>query len=169
MGGGVLSAYFVFGLPRSRTAWLSLFLSQSGVYCYHEAINGCRTIDEYTSKIEGSGDSTTGFAYTPQSIYRNKPVLIIEKSKEEIERCVAWCNRSFHIDSEADINNQYEQLMSMSGMRVRQSDITDSLPMIFEHLTGAEWRDEYALMERFNIQSPISNIDYIAMDCLIRA
>lgn len=159
-----MGAYFVFGLPRSRTAWLSLFLSQSGVYCHHEAVNGCESEADYLAKIDGCGDSTTGFIHCPESVYAKAPVLVIEKSVEEFEYCIEWCNRTFMIDSRVHILSQREKLMSIRGLRVNQEDIDRNLPSIFEHLTGKEWRDQYSNISKFNISSPESNIDYSAMN-----
>lgn len=33
--------FFITGLPRSRTAWLSTFLSYDGAFCFHEAMMFC--------------------------------------------------------------------------------------------------------------------------------
>lgn len=159
--------YFVFGLPRSRTAWLSVFLSQSGIYCHHEAVNGCYTEQEYRDKIEGCGDSTTGFIHCPPEEYEGKPTLIIEKSKSEFSRCIAWSDRTFNADSRKDLINQYDELMGITGMRVLQSEIDQKLPDIFEYLTGAEWSDTYSVISKFNIQANPMDIDYQAMEAYL--
>ena len=54
--------FLVLGLPRSRTAWLANFLTHDGLFCYHEAINGCSSMKEYKEKVEGKGDSNTALA-----------------------------------------------------------------------------------------------------------
>ena len=43
--------FFITGLPRSRTAWFSAFMTASGFPCGHELINNCETIEEYKEKI----------------------------------------------------------------------------------------------------------------------
>lgn len=164
-----MSKYFVFGLPRSRTAWLSAFLSQSNTYCYHEAINNCLTEQEYISKIEGCGDSTTAFPWCPVDEYEGKPILIIEKSKDEFTHCIEWCDFTFNDDSKDILINQYDELMGIDGMRVQQSKIDESLPEIFEYLTGEEWRDRYAIMSALNIQADPKNINHSALEVYVNA
>lgn len=164
MGGG---QYFVFGLPRSRTAWLSVFLSQSGVHCHHEAVNGCYTKNEYMAKVQGCGDSTTAFVHCPESQYKDKPILIIEKSKAELHKCIEWCSRVFGREAKDAIIGQHEKLMALEGMKVAQSQINKKMPAIFEYLTGHDWLDSYGDMASINIQSKISSINYDAMRAYI--
>lgn len=38
--------FVVFSLPRSRSAWLSRFLSHGGYHCGHEEVRHCRTLDD---------------------------------------------------------------------------------------------------------------------------
>ena len=38
--------FLVTGLPRSRTAWLSVFMSGAGSICYHEPIGGIREVSD---------------------------------------------------------------------------------------------------------------------------
>ena len=163
------SSFFVFGLPRSRTAWLSVFLSQSGTYCHHEAISGCYTEVDYIDKVDGCGDSTTAFELCPESEISNAPIVIIEKSKSELDRCVEFCDKTFNTDSTKIVLSQNDKLMAMPGMRVLQSQINDKLPVIFEYLTGVEWLDKYAIMSKFNIQADANDIDYKSMEAYLDA
>ena len=52
--------FFVLGLPRSRTAWLANFLTYDGYFCFHEGIDGCRSIDDYKKKKFEVSISTAG-------------------------------------------------------------------------------------------------------------
>lgn len=36
-----MNPFFIIGLPRSRTAWLSVFLSSGPSTCFHEAVGSC--------------------------------------------------------------------------------------------------------------------------------
>ena len=159
--------FFILGLPRSRTAWFSVFLSQSGIHCYHEGINGCKNIDDYDDKIRGCGDSTTAFKYI-NSRYDGRPTVIIDKNDIEFERCVAWCKESFGVDMRQEMTEQREQLLSIDGLHVSQSDIDASLPEIFEHLTGVDFLPRYADLSRLTITSSIDNIDINSLREFIR-
>jgi len=168
MGRGfIVPKGFAFGLPRSRTAWLSAFLSQSGTLWHHEGVNGCYTLNEYKEKIKGFGDSTTAFRYIPQYIYLGSPVLIIEKNKTEFARCLEWCAANFGRDSRQSMIEQNDILMGITGLRVRQSEMNDNLPMIYEHLTGCEWSDKLGNIAKLNIQASIKDVDMKAARAFI--
>ncbi len=160
-------SFFVLGLPRSRTAWLSVFLSQSGIHCYHEAINGCKSHSEYDNKIDGCGDSTTAFSYI-NGRYKGHPVVIIDKNDIEFERCLSWCKTSFGVDMRQAMTEQREQLLSIDGLHVMQSEIDANLPEIFEYLTGVDCLPHYADLSQLSITSNLNNIDTDAMREFIR-
>jgi len=155
-------SFFVLGLPRSRTAWLSVFLSQSGIHCYHEAINGCKTMSEYDLKVSGCGDSTTAFMYLDRR-HEGQPTVVIDKNDLEFERCINWCKESFGVDMRQAMTKQREQLLSMEGMHIPQSDIDSKLPEIFEHLTGVDFLLRYSDLSALNIVADPNNIDVDSM------
>ena len=158
-------SYYVFGLPRSRTAWLSVFLSQSGIYCHHEGINGCKSMAEYKEKISGCGDSTTAISFIDG--YEGSPVVIIEKTAKEFKRCVDWCSDFTRKDMMASMVLERDRLYSAKGLRVMQSDIDNRLEEVFTHLTGCEFNPQYANLSLLNIQSNPANIDMESMRLLI--
>ena len=73
----------IVGLPRSRTAWLSVFMSQSSTMFHHEAINGCGSIEEYRNKTLRSGDST-GFSFIADEVRAQEKIVIIKKNEKEL-------------------------------------------------------------------------------------
>ena len=144
---------FIFGLPRSRTAWFSAFMSQSGIKFYHEAIDGCNTLAEYENKISGCGDCTTGLCLLGSTgITSNAKIVIIKKNKKELERCVSWCDDSYDMNSKALVDEWYSQLMSFDGLVVNQSEIDDNLKSIWEYLVDIPWDDKYKDIAKLNIQ-----------------
>lgn len=38
--------YFIVGLPRSRTAWLSVLLTGDGSFCFHEGLQHCESVNQ---------------------------------------------------------------------------------------------------------------------------
>ena len=81
-----MSTFLILGLPRSRTAWLANFLTYDGLFCYHEAINGCKNIKEYKQKVKGKGDSNTALAlFDFESHFPNAKIIIIDS---EIDKAV---------------------------------------------------------------------------------
>lgn len=147
----------VVGLPRSQTAWLSVFLSQSGVKFYHEAINGCYTLDEYKEKIKGCGDCTTAIDIVEK--LKPEKVVIIEKDDEELKRCIEWCNSEYNIDSKSMVESLNRRLSNISGLRVKQSEIGNKLKEIWEYLVDSEWDESCKDLLKFNIQVKDSKIN----------
>jgi len=152
--------YFIAGLPRSRSAWLSVFMSQSGQFCHHDGFNGCNSIAEYKDKIGRGGDSSTGL--TLIDIHKEFPhakVVIIEKSDEEFERCVEWCDETYGQSSRKELESMREKLSNFKGLRVQQSEINERLEDVWTHLTSKRWDDKYSILADFNIQANPFNIN----------
>lgn len=131
--------FFITGLPRSRTAWFAAFMSASGYPCYHEAINGCKSIQEYKDKIKNKSDSTTAFGL--MDIPLNRPVLIIHRKEK-------------HPD---EFDSFYEKLKDIKGLHVDFDDINDKMPDIFKFLTGSNIDSElFDLFKSIKIETMIA-------------
>lgn len=156
----------IIGLPRSRTAWLSIFMSQSDVYFHHEGINGCRTITEYKKKVKGCGDSSTGLMSLGVDMINKSKVVIIEKDEHEIKECIEWCDETYSVDSESFILELNAKLLTVKGLRVKQSEIDSRLKDIWCHLVGTNWDDKYKNLVDFNIQVQSTKIDEEAAKAL---
>lgn len=151
----------IVGLPRSMTAWLSVFMSQSGVYFYHEAIDGCSSIEEYKKKIKGCGDSTTAIGFIGDTL--TDKTVIITKNKDEFERCVKWSDSEFNISSASYLTLEQNKLNEVKGLVIKQSEITEKLQDIWEFLVDTEWDDRYSNMVNLNIQVASTDIDEKAL------
>lgn len=149
----------IIGLPRSRTAWLSVFMSQSGTYFYHEGINGCKSLPEYKEKIAGCGDSSTGLLSLGVDVVSKSKVVVIIKNKKEIEDCISWCDKSYNVDSRSFILDLQNKLLNVDGLIVKQSEINDRLKDIWCYLTDAQWDDKYKRLAELNIQAKSTAID----------
>lgn len=153
-------SYFVAALPRSRTAWLSVFLSQSGTFCHHEGLNGCKTINDYLNKIGDGGDSSTGLMMIElNKLFPDSPVVIIEKNLKQLKRCIEWCDQTYGGSSRDSIYQFNEQMKDINGLRINQSDINERLPEIWRYLINETWKEKHSILKNFNIQSDPFNID----------
>ena len=56
LSGGTMTPWFVLSYPRSRTAWLSVFLTGAGVPCFHEAWGQVTTVKQLRTLMESKGD-----------------------------------------------------------------------------------------------------------------
>jgi hypothetical protein len=134
--------FFITGLPRSRTAWFSAFMTASGFPCLHEGVNGCKTIKEYKRKVSHISDSNTAFGML--SIDIDRPTLIIHRDARH--------------DSE-EMKSASQRLSGISGMHVNFDDIDNKINDIFLYLTGVEVDlSVYNIFRMLNIQS-MTDID----------
>jgi len=150
---------FIAGLPRSRTAWLSVFMSQSDVYFHHEAVNGCHSLEEYRDKIKGCGDSSTGLVSLGVDIIQSYKVVIINKTNEQIEQCIEWCDHTYGMDSRDFILGINKKLKKLDGLHVNQSDIDSRLSEIWHYLVDTPWDDKYLNLTKFDIKVKSNEID----------
>lgn len=142
-------------------------MSQSGVYCHHDGFNGCFDLEEYREKISGCGDSSTGLMMIDfENEFPQSRVVIIEKSERELKKCIEWCDQIYNINSSELVNDLNERLLKISGLRIKQSDITKRLRDIWEYLVDEPWNDKYSKIIDFNIQSNPFNIDVEAAKSL---
>lgn len=128
--------FLVLGLPRSRTAWLSVFLSHDGNYCHHEGINGCRSLSEYYAKVDGYGDSTTaGMLCYGLDV----PTLIIERDPSY---AIKYCEEVFRYSGDVPMRDLRFRLNRVKGLRVHFDTINDRLEEIWAYLIGTPYNDE---------------------------
>lgn len=135
--------FFITGLPRSRTSWFASFMSSGDVFCHHEALNGCKSKEEFYQKLNLPyrivGNSDCGLAYTDfQKL--NAPTLIIHRDKEEVVESLVKagiCDRSV-INVLTDLELR---LFDLNGLHVPFNEIDSRIREIYHYLTG-EFPDE---------------------------
>lgn len=124
--------FFITGLPRSRTAWFSAFMTASGFPCEHELINNCETIEDYKEKVKDLSDSNTAFAFVGNP-YPERKVLVIHRDDAP--------NKGFLVN-----------LDNIKGLHVNFTDIHKRIGEIFFYLTGCELNIEiYNKFKMLNI------------------
>lgn len=132
--------FIITGLPRSRTAWFSAFMTASGYPCIHEGLNECLSVDEYKKKVKSVSDSNTGYAYVGQLI-DDRPTLIIHRH---------------HHKTDADVTNR---LKSLKGLHVLFDEIDERIAEIFSYLTG-----EQLDMKIYNVFKDLNITTMVNMD-----
>ena len=88
-----MSNFFVLGLPRSRTTWLSAFLISDKVFCEHEVFSGGVDCPEEFWGLEdydylGSVDTDAVLA-TPYLHDVDAPLVIIERDHRAVYKSLA--------------------------------------------------------------------------------
>lgn len=54
--------FFVFGLPRTRSAWLSVLLSGQDAFCFHEGISKFATFEDFAAAMRARPETAVGNA-----------------------------------------------------------------------------------------------------------
>ena len=124
--------FFITGLPRSRTAWFSAFMTASGFPCGHELINNCETIEEYKEKVKDLSDSNTAFAFISNP-YPERKTLVIHRDDAP--------HKEFLVNLDV-----------INGLHVNFNDIHKRIDEIFNYLTNSDLNIEiYNKFKMLNI------------------
>lgn len=146
--------FFVLGLPRSRTAWLSNFLTYDGHFCYHEGLDSCRSIAEYKAKLydpdyESVGDSCTGLMMIDiEKEFPDSLRLIVENDLDKSARESYALYEEKYPDCYRNVFHKLEiaeeRLNKISGLRIHVSRINDNLELIWNYLLGGRFDQKRA-------------------------
>lgn len=158
--------FIVYALPRSRTAWLSRFLTHGGVRCFHETAVFMRSIEDLQDFLSwpAVGTVETGIAqghwlvehYAPQAKIAviRRPVKdvvasVLEMKEFEYDIPQLWRNMNYGDRCLRDIaaipgvlSLDFQDLATESGCR-----------RIFEHCHGTSFdREHWLSLKDVNIQ-----------------
>lgn len=128
--------FFVTGLPRSRTAWFSLYLD-----CEHEAMEGLSREEFYSLDIKG--DSDCGLFLTDFQDHWDAPTVVIRRPPEAV---VSSLKRIGYDMDLTMMQNVDSRLDSIQGLHVPFDQINDRLEEITTYL-GVEY--DAARAERY--------------------
>lgn len=144
--------FFIIGLPRSRTAWLSAFMTYDGNYCFHEGFNGCKTLEEYKNKIGNHGDSSTGLMLLDvNKVFPERRILIIESDPSD---SIEFMEREYGVSDKSWIYYLKERLDKIEGVRIHKDDIDKNLSLIWDYLTEKPYdRLRGEMLKGLNIQT----------------
>jgi len=78
-----MTDFYVIGLPRSRTQWLSFFLTDDNTVCQHEYYSSHKEVPELFVEGKRVGVCDTNPLTTPD--YGDKPVLIVRRDPEDVK------------------------------------------------------------------------------------
>lgn len=84
-----MTGFVVFGLPRSRTAWLAKFLSYREWHCGHDELRHCRSLDDVQAWFSQQATGTVETAGAPwwRLLERFAPdakVVVVRRPVEEV-------------------------------------------------------------------------------------
>ena len=84
--------FFITGLPRSRTAWLSTFFTGNNSFCYHEILRISDGLDDAIEKLLNRKEMYVGNSDSSLPLWMDKidhvlqhsPIVIIERDANEV-------------------------------------------------------------------------------------
>ena len=87
-----MNKFFITGLPRSRTAWLSTFFTGDNCFCYHEILRVSNGFDDAIQKLLNRKEIYVGNSDSSLPIWMDKidhvlqysPIVIIERDMDEV-------------------------------------------------------------------------------------
>ena len=158
-----MSNFFILGLPRSRTTWLSAFLITERVFCEHDVFSSEEVYPDEFWGIEGyeytGSVDTDAILATPYLSSLNAPLVVIERDHREVYQSMA---RIPNIDKDKlkrHITAQQYALskaMDFANLVVQYEDLDDMLKEVCYVCTPNIEFDEvkHAAFKSFNIQTP---------------
>lgn len=148
--------FVILALPRSRTKWLSAFLTYGTVTCHHEYVSTLDSLDD----IRGLGDDGTAETFGTlvwRQLYDRIPDarwLIVRRPIREVEDSVRRQGFSAPIMRCARMLDAAEKVIP--AMVVNFSSINDSLTDIWRHCRGDEMPAGRESMAGQNISESIA-------------
>ena len=138
--------FFIYSLPRSGSAWLSLFLSQPGAFCIHEPLaNEEELMDQMARRSEEVVGAIDTSAYVePLKLPSEVQTLILWRDWQDVEQS------SLRMGFEVDVRTQQRILtmnVSMTAANtIRYKDLgnLNYLETLWKELVGTEFDRERA-------------------------
>jgi len=164
-----MSAPFViFALPRSRTFWLSQFLSYNGWHCGHEEIRRMRSLDDVKSWLSQPNTGTAETTAAPfwrllQDYAPDARILVVRRPVREVLKSLAVCGLEHPRvrDEMKRLDHKLDQIEVRANncLTVRYDSLNDPsvARVIFEHCLPCRFDPSWhSLMQECNLQVPMS-------------
>lgn len=148
-----MTTFFITGLPRSRTAWMAALMTDADTFCWHEAMNGCKTRAEFYGRMciggyQNVGNSDSGLVLTDfQRRWPHAPTVIIHRPYDEVMNSLqALGDYAIH-------RNWVDWIMQLKGLHVNFADLDERIPEIHRYLIGRDIdRRKLQLFQAMNVQ-----------------
>lgn len=159
--------FVIFALPRSRTAWLSKFLSHGGWHCGHDELRHMRSLDDVKAWFSQPLTGTVETAGAPwwRLLSRYAPAAKIAVIRRPVGEVVESLMRIDRLAFDRDLltknmwrmDRKLDQLAArvpnMMSIDYADLDSESTCARLFEHCTGAALaHDHWSRMARANIQ-----------------
>lgn len=145
-----MTPWFVLSYPRSRTAWLSVFLNGAGVPCFHEAWGQVKTVKELRALMESKGDgpvvnsdcSNVLFFDELREEFPEAQYLVLKNSRQAVSDSLVKAYGAHDYQAVLDATEQAMQRAGRSGVLMRYLDVAQwGEPVsawLYRQITGRE-------------------------------
>lgn len=148
----------VTGLPRSRTAWMSVWMSVHGAPCIHEMLSVVPSYAAYRAHLERFADSCTYGWMLDEGEFDK--ILIIERDPADVSKSLRAMTRDsrYHVDYWGDAPHILDD---MNAMKVPFEGLDAHLPEIHRFFELPRPYDELLTrgLTRTNIQVDVHAFD----------
>lgn len=156
----MVSPFFVMALPRSRTAWLSTFLTYGGRPCGHDLVVRCSTLAEFEGAMAHHvGTCETG-AMVGWKLIRSKwpkaRVLVVQRPLAEVIQSLERKGLRADVGALVERQQMLEALSNSKGVKTityEDLDSVDCCKWVFEYLLRKEFdAGHWSALKDRNIQ-----------------
>lgn len=155
--------FFIFALPRSRTYWLSRFLTHGDVTCHHELLGQVSSFTEYEQTLgpdDGSAETAATMLWRPMlRMFPKARYLIVRRDPLEVDRSLAAQGITADVTRFTRMLDQAQEgLHGTDLMVVDYADIDLVLPAIWRHCRGDEMPEGRELMRHRNLTCDLAKM-----------
>lgn len=153
--------FIIFGLPRSRTAWLSVFLDVGEGAVGHDTGITCSTPEDFINRLSGPLDGTceTGAAFAWPLIHRAFPdARVAVVRRDTLDVCLSLSKFGLH-DQFGEMASRAEHLRPISAchgvLTLQYADLEteDGCRRLWAHCLDQPWdRPWWEHLDGINIQ-----------------
>jgi len=153
--------FVIFGLPRSRTKWLSSFLSHENHVCHHDLTAEVSSLSELRDKLSvpGNGTSETSLAHGwPMllSWFPNMKIVVIRRDVNDVMTSLEKCGLKIPLEEIQYRNDRLDEISALPRvMTVDFNDIDKMSRKILFHCHGYHVDDLWVKSHDANIQIDI--------------
>lgn len=152
--------FIIYALPRSRTVWLSKFLTYGRFHCYHDIVVNLHTVTDLRAffAIPCTGTAETGMVdgwKLVKKLVPNAKIVVIKRPIEEVKSSLAkfginWNDDLTRRDALLDEVSQEDGVLTVS---FDDLNTEETCKKIFEHCLGISFdRDWWLTLKDANIQ-----------------
>lgn len=154
--------FIIYAMPRSRTAWLSTWLSYGPWRCTHDAVAGCDTFADVEALLRRpySGICETGFNFAARAMFRlvqEARVVVVRRDPAAVECSLARLGWKLPAEWYEEQGRMLDRAAALPGaLTVDFDDLgrEETAAAIFTHCLGLPFdRAWWEQHERQNIQA----------------